>query len=198
MARPLTWQEVLGTYSDFLDSREHPRRSGLHDGRWNQLLLIAIAGLSVVAAGCTGSSENGPDALPTPDNREEAPQPEAPALLTADLTGATESPGPGDPDASGTAVLQVDLTVPQLCYEVSVNGVDEPTAAHVHRGGPGIAGPIVVTLETPAGGSSTGCLDQSEVASVLGDIADSPNGFYVNVHNAAFPEGAVRGQLGLE
>jgi hypothetical protein len=51
----------------------------------------------------------------------------------------------------------------------------------------------VVTLEAPADGSSEGCVDvERDLATA---ILRDPSAYYVNVHNAELPDGAVRGQL---
>ena len=110
------------------------------------------------------------------------------------LTGANEIPGPGDEDASGQAhvYLEADGTV---CYDfIGIDGLDTPpTAAHIHEGDESTAGPPVLTLETPTEGSLDACAeDQAELSA---RIAENPAGFYINVHNEEFPEGAIRGQL---
>jgi hypothetical protein len=74
-----------------------------------------------------------------------------------------------------------------------VSQIDAATQAHIHQGPSGTAGDVKVTLDPPAGGSSRGCADAE--AAVIGQLATIPDGFYVNVHNAAYPQGAVRGQL---
>ncbi len=114
--------------------------------------------------------------------------------LAATLSGAEEVPGPGDPDGSGAAEITIVDRTDNLCYELAVKGIEPATAAHIHRGAPGENGPPVITLDAPADGESNGCLS---VASELVDaIEANPSGFYVNVHNAPYPNGAVRGQLG--
>jgi hypothetical protein len=114
--------------------------------------------------------------------------------FTTSLTGAAEKPGPGDPDGAGTAEIRVNAGQNQVCYTITVSNIDAATMAHIHRGGVDVAGPVVVNFQAPTGGSSNGCV---EVARDLAqEIIRSPAGFYVNVHNAAFPAGAVRGQLG--
>jgi hypothetical protein len=63
----------------------------------------------------------------------------------------------------------------------------------------GVNGGIVVNLSPPnapgAGnpGASSGCV--AALAGIVTAIRNDPTSFYVNVHNGAFPNGAVRGQL---
>lgn len=114
--------------------------------------------------------------------------------LTAALTGAAERPGPGDADGVGTAALQVNLDEARVCYTLKVSGIAKATAAHIHKARSNESGPPVATLEAPAGGASEGCASVS--AELAKALIETPAGFYVNVHNADFPAGAIRGQLG--
>ncbi|HEX7705532.1 MAG TPA: CHRD domain-containing protein [Thermoanaerobaculia bacterium] len=111
--------------------------------------------------------------------------------FSAQLTGAAEVPGPGDTDGSGFAVIVIDGTT--IRYNVLVQNIGTPTGAHIHRGAVGTAGPVVVDLgvSSLASGSVSGVAQ-----SLINEIAGNPSGFYVNVHNAEFPNGAIRGQLG--
>jgi len=113
--------------------------------------------------------------------------------LQADMIGAQEVPGPGDPDGSGRAEITTVDRTDNLCYTVTVNGIEPATAAHIHRGRRGVAGPPVVTLDAPADGESRGCL--SVPSALVDEMERAPGAFYVNVHNARYPNGAVRGQL---
>jgi hypothetical protein len=113
--------------------------------------------------------------------------------LSAVLTGAAEVPGPGDPDGSGTATLTVNPGLGQVCFALTVSGIAPATAAHIHLGAVGVAGPIVVGLTPPTGGSASGCVRVDRALAL--DILKNPSSYYVNVHNAEFPAGAVRGQL---
>ena len=113
--------------------------------------------------------------------------------LTTTLTGEQEVPVPGDPDGIGFATVTVNPGQGVLCYELSVSGIAPATAAHLHEAPPGEAGPVVVTLEAPTDGSSGGCIDVGRA--LAKDILKNPADYYVNVHNAEFPAGALRGQL---
>lgn len=117
------------------------------------------------------------------------------AKLNTTLTGAAEVPGPGDRDGAGMASIRINQGQTQVCYEVSVSNIAAATMAHIHEGASDVAGPVVVTLMTPgADGRATGCVDAA--ADLIKRIRQTPENFYVNVHNADFPNGAVRGQLG--
>ncbi|HEY5884913.1 MAG TPA: CHRD domain-containing protein [Pyrinomonadaceae bacterium] len=113
--------------------------------------------------------------------------------LTATLTGAAEVPGPGDADGSGSAKVTLNHGKGQICYELTVSNIGTATLAHIHTGAADAAGPVLVTLEAPADGSSNGCVNVDK--DTIKAIMDNPAGYYVNVHNAEFPDGAVRGQL---
>ena len=113
--------------------------------------------------------------------------------LTTTLTGEQEVPVPGDPDGIGFATVTVNPGKGLVCYELSVSDIVPAAAAHIHEAPPGEAGPVVVTLEPPTDGSSDGCVevDRAEAKDILKNPAD----YYVNVHNAEYPAGALRGQL---
>ena len=120
-----------------------------------------------------------------------APGPGRP--LYANLRGNLEIPGPGKLDARGTAKVRVTPGRNRVCYDVDYRNIPRATMAHIHSGRPGVAGPPVVTLRMPMGGTSRGCATVSRV--LARDLLDRPGAFYVNVHSQAFPEGAIRGQL---
>lgn len=116
--------------------------------------------------------------------------------LATTMSGANETQ-PADPDGTGTAAVTIDMANTQVCYTVTVQNIALPaTAAHIHRGAAGVKGAPVVTFNVlpDANGTATSCVKTD--AALLQEIASNPAGFYVNVHNAEFPDGAVRGQLG--
>lgn len=112
---------------------------------------------------------------------------------TAKLTGAAEVPGPGDTKGSGTVQVTLNPDKGEVCYELTVKDIQEATAAHIHEGAVGKDGGVKVALDAPKTGSAKGC--KSADAAVIKAIMENPANYYVNVHNAAFPKGAVRGQL---
>gem|GEM_PF-1057843 len=114
--------------------------------------------------------------------------------LTTELVGAVEVP-PGDPDGSGTATIRLRPEKGEACFELTASDIGPATAAHIHEGAEGVAGPAVVTLDPPTGGSSSGCVSNVDT-DLLRNILQNPEQYYVNVHNEEFPDGAIRGQLG--
>jgi CHRD domain len=121
--------------------------------------------------------------------------------LFATMTGRSEvgangKKGAGDPDGFGS--FSAIAAGSKLCFGMTVRGLDQPVAAHIHRGNPSVSGPIVVPLTQPTSGdagASSGCVTVSD-AKLLSAIVKHPSRYYVNVHTQAFPSGAVRGQLG--
>ena len=114
-------------------------------------------------------------------------------LLTTTLTGAEEVPGPGDPDGTGFASVTVNPGQGVVCYELSVSGIAPATGAHIHEAPFGEVGDVVVGLEPPTGGSSSGCVDVGRT--LAKEILKDPADYYVNVHNEEYEAGALRGQL---
>jgi hypothetical protein len=114
--------------------------------------------------------------------------------LNATLSGAEEVPGPGDADGSGTALITLNQGQGQVCWELAASDIMTPTAAHIHVGVFGVAGPVVVALSPPEDGSSTGCT--SVDPELIKQIRQNPEVYYVNIHTSDFPSGALRGQLG--
>ena len=121
----------------------------------------------------------------------------ATATLTATLQGGSAETPAGDPDGLGTASITIDTVSRQVCWNITVTNIAPATASHIHVGAAGVAGGVVVPLDTDGfTGSTTGCLAAPAAADLQAIIAN-PAGFYVNVHTADFPGGAVRGQLAL-
>jgi hypothetical protein len=124
------------------------------------------------------------------------------ATFTIQLSGAEEvcptAPGTCGGPGTGTATINIDRNARTLCYTITTSNVALPlAAAHVHAAPAGQAGPVVIPLFTqPVNAATVGptCLTDLD-KNLLKDIIRNPENYYVNVHNAPFPNGAVRGQL---
>jgi len=129
-----------------------------------------------------------------------APAASAQIVWSASLSGANEVPGPGDDDAVGFASLFFDAGSGEpgsslICVSWEISGIDPATAAEIGTGAAGTTGSIVVALPVPDpegfGGDCVTDLDAAFVQAII----DDPSGYFVNVRNDAFPDGAVRGQI---
>jgi hypothetical protein len=107
-----------------------------------------------------------------------------------------ELKGTSEPNATGTAILRIRKDAELVCYRIHVGNVTLPTiATHIHRGGAGVDGPVVVPFTAPgADGNSSGCA--TAAGALIDEILANPAGFYVNVHTTEHPAGAIRAQLG--
>ena len=116
--------------------------------------------------------------------------------FTTTLSGAAEIPGPGDADGTGTATVMFFPGASEVCWDIQVSGILLPaTAAHIHFINPETGfGGVLVGLSAPdATGHASGCTTTTR-ENIVNILAD-PAGYYVNVHNADFPAGALRGDL---
>ncbi len=114
-------------------------------------------------------------------------------MLSADLRGNAEVPGPGKLDASGSATVRINPGQNRLCYTLSSMRIPRATIAHIHSGRAGVAGPPVLTLRAPSNGRIAECVPVARTLARA--MLTNPRAFYVNIHSEAFPTGAVRGQL---
>lgn len=120
------------------------------------------------------------------------------------LNAASEVPAPKPTTATGTAQIVVfPGSVEFLLSASSITGI---TAAHIHSGAAGVAGPVVVTLFQPGAptGSVNGVFASGSITATslpsgvtlesLKTLLLSGNA-YVNVHTTANPSGEIRGQV---
>jgi len=109
----------------------------------------------------------------------------------ARLSGAEQVPGPGDPDASAAALIDLKPPTQQVCGAVRHTRLDPVSAFHIHGGAAGTAGPPVVDLSPTLGGQP--CV--TAPLETIRAIRRNPSSFYVDLHTAGFPDGAIRGQI---
>lgn len=112
--------------------------------------------------------------------------------LAATLSGANEVP-PADPDGRGSFEARVNPGTEQICYTLQASWIMTATAAHIHSAPAGVNGGVVLPLLAPSDGNSEECKHIDRALAL--DLIRDPGQYYVNVHNAEFPGGAVRGQL---
>lgn len=121
--------------------------------------------------------------------------------FSTELTGEAEvnaagEPNKGDLDGTGSADITVNVGQQRVCWDIDVADIAPPTRSHIHRAPAGTNGGIVVSFfETAETADLNGCTTAPVDRALLRDILQNPQNFYVNVHNADFPGGALRGQL---
>jgi hypothetical protein len=116
--------------------------------------------------------------------------PSAATRFVANMTGAQEVP-PTPSAATGNTIAFLHEPENRLVYMVNAGGLPPLTGAHFHQAPAGVNGPVVFNLGLP-GPQFCGVTGRLTAAQVTALQAD---GFYVNLHTAAFPGGEIRGQL---
>lgn len=123
------------------------------------------------------------------------------------LTDEAEVPGPGDPNATGTADIIINPGQQRVCWEITTDDVNPAfveaagTGAHIHPGDETEANPPIINLGLTLNGTDTGCVTVSNRA-LLMDIIKNPEEYYVNLHwrhptdtSLNFSAGALRAQM---
>lgn len=113
--------------------------------------------------------------------------------LNATLSGSSEVPA-GDPDGRGSGRITLNAAKGRVCYSATLSKVGTVTAGHIHQGAKGKAGPVRVSLFATPTKRPKGCVN-GVPKSLIRAIARNPRSYYLNLHNASYPAGAVRGQL---
>ena len=125
--------------------------------------------------------------------------------LTTTLTGLNPLTGTvtGDPDGSGKAEFTFDTEQGTVCYEIEVEGIAAPVepgpgvgSAHIHfLATGGIAVNLQADFQPDKSDEfkASGCVQVD--SALLQAILENPDQFYVNIHNADFPGGALAGLL---
>jgi hypothetical protein len=157
------------------------------------LVFIALAALGV--GGCSNSNPAKPSPASAPGSTDlvlPAPsEQQGGRPIVVAMTGAAERPGPGDPDGTGTATFTINHGQSQVCWKLEWANIDTPFAAHIHEAPVTDPGPIVLPLSV---NPPFGCAENVS-QELIKALLQEPEEYYVNVHNAAFPGGAIRGQL---
>ena len=125
----------------------------------------------------------------------------------SECTGNPPTCHQGDLNGFGAAtILLVPGAAPKVCFGIVTDNLTQNiTVAHIHTGGTGTTGGIIITL-SPTGPAAPGdprgwggCASAPEVTTPkINAIKNNPQNYYVNVHTGGaggFPAGAIRGQL---
>ncbi len=161
------------------------------------------------------------------DDSPTAPSDPNVVVFTAQLSAANEVPAVTGAEANARGDVRItfnltrdasnNVTGGTATFVVNLNSFPAGavwTLAHIHRGGSGVAGQVVVNTGLTPGTSITlnnGTISnqtfsnqpivdgngQPNVA-LINEIISNPAGFYFNVHTQANGTGAVRGQLVME
>jgi hypothetical protein len=116
-------------------------------------------------------------------------------FFEAFLDGDQEVP-PVATDATGFGFFNFDNGNSTVYYNVSVEDIDNVTAAHIHVGPVGQNGPVVFPLYTGGGVFDPDHSVSGGVVMSAQNLVDMFTGFfYVNVHTTAYPAGEIRGQI---
>jgi CHRD domain/Protein of unknown function (DUF3455) len=155
--------------------------------------LVATAASATLAVGAAGASTQ---VTPLTGITVPGDPTAAAAGLVASLEGRNEVTG-GDPD--GQALELIGIEGNTLSYSVSWRGLSTPTEAAIHAAGRGADGPVVVPLFTTPSGKGSFASGSVTVTdpTVLEALRSDPSGFYTDLRNNDFPNGAVRAQLHL-
>ena len=134
--------------------------------------------------------------------------------FTATLTGASQVPAVTT-SAFGTATFDLNLSASELGVNFELTAINTPRAfmAHIHCGGVGENGPVVVWLAGNHDGSGghdingswigdakftdANIVSGSACGDTLADLIDAmiAGRTYVNVHTEGNPGGEIRGQI---
>jgi hypothetical protein len=113
------------------------------------------------------------------------------SYFTASLDGAQEVP-PNASSGGGYGIVRLEEPANTVRIFVNYAGLTAPaTAAHLHLAPAGVNGGIIVNLN-PVG---TDVFQGNGVLTAAQVTALKTAGTYVNVHNAPFPGGEIRGQV---
>jgi hypothetical protein len=154
------------------------------------VLVTFVLGMAVVGAAVAGLNRN----------------------WSTHAKGSLEVPA-RDTDAQAQAIFHLSKDGTELRYKVIASNIENVLQSHIHLGGQGVNGPIVLWLYPSAPpaqlipGRSDGVLNEgtATAANLMGPLAGQPlsalvdaldaGNAYVNVHTTQFPPGEVRGNI---
>lgn len=118
--------------------------------------------------------------------------------ISSNMTGAqVVNPNGGDPNGSAKLKVRINRVKQRLCFKVTTSGLNKVTGAFIHKGAAGqIARPIITLFNTSeSAGTIKGC-EHNIRSRLIRRLKRKPGQHYADVTTKAYPNGAVRGQLG--
>jgi CHRD domain-containing protein/PEP-CTERM motif-containing protein len=118
--------------------------------------------------------------------------------FTISATGAQETPPNLLSPAAGGGIAVFDASTDMISVSLFFTGLSAPaSAAHIHVGPLGVAGPVIVPMPAAAVPNATfGSIMSGPLSFPVADIpALFAGGTYFNIHDAVYPGGEIRGQL---
>jgi hypothetical protein len=162
------------------------------------LTVVGLAGILAVglAVGALASSGSSPTSGGTTSESTTEHGMSMANLYVAGLNGKAEVPAAKGVSPTAAGVFAVWLTHTGSKYTATWkltfdNLTGSAAAAHIHKGKPGTAGPVLVPLCGPCKSGQTGTATISAAAVT----AIKTGATYVNVHTAKNPGGEIRGQV---
>jgi len=169
-------------------------------------LAIGLFGV-LLLTGCSGSSST--------TSSPSTPGGSTTTRFTAALSPSQETPPITNAEATGSGTATIDFIITRdasnaitnALVNFQVNMQNFPSTAvvniaHIHSGGVGVAGPILVNTTTVPGEvvlvNGAGSFTRNGIsmtAATAQSILDNPSAFYFNVHTTLNPGGVMRGQL---
>jgi hypothetical protein len=153
--------------------------------------------------------QNQTEAAPAPATQQPTAQQQLQTQdYDANLTGSMQVP-PITTNATGLAELELNDDSDEISYDIQVEDLEGATQAHIHQGGEGENGDVVVSLfnSTEPTDVNDGTLEDGDFASedfvgplqgqnmsALVELMDNGQA-YVNVHTEANPDGEIRGTI---
>jgi hypothetical protein len=171
----------------------------------SRIPVVAVV-LGLCAAGCGSSSTSTTPTTTTPSNT---------LVFTAAINSANEVPAPVGPETSGSGNATMtfhltrdtsnNITSANVDFLATFTGYPAGTiltAAHIHPGVAGVAGPVAISTNIASGEvtmpNGSGSLVMNGQPADLNDtnlIIANPASYYFNIHTATNPAGVSRGQL---
>jgi hypothetical protein len=158
----------------------------------SRIAFVSLAVVVLAFAGCGGTNKATTTAAPTPLPPNVTGHQPLPPLKSATYNINLAGFKGGALHGSGLAVISINASSVELCWKFSqLMNVTAPTVARIYINFRGASGTHGLPLGSPY--KSSGCVPES--SAVLSEILAHPHRFYVAIHDAQFPGGAVHGQL---